>query len=154
MADIVKQLRDNSVKKGCSVLSLETKGVIPYGVLSSGYDGLQCRDCWEKAWNIIADRIESEFLQFPCGKDGKVIHIGDKVFTERNQDGFVVFAIDFTADGEVRIFSSEDSKWALAEVCSHMQLDSWERIEADIARITNKATAQDVLRRCKILAGV
>jgi len=109
---------------------------------------------------VIADHIESEWIKLPLDKDGEVIHIGDKV-KETGDDNHLISNYIWNVVGVAKntvYIVPHSGACNITHLASDMvQIhvpDTWDQIEADIADITNEATAQDVVRRCKALAGV
>lgn len=125
---------------------------------------------FRRAIDKCINRIESEWIELPRDKDGEVIHIGDTVRYLDDKDVFKVYGITFNSDGE-RVIESADGVWSRPNSISHVNPDTWERIEADAMLYpfeylhklhipTDPVFTEigqqkiDLVRRCKALAGV
>ena len=111
-----------------------------------------------------AAKIERETLPRPMFEDGAPVQFGDAVCCD-NGDTFTVDSIEVMRDGWFSLSQFSCSVSIAIQPGERVkrpeQPDTWERIEADAARISCEEypdcctdEVKDIVRRCKALAGV
>ena len=87
-------------------------------------------------YHDLADRIDTEMVELPRGRDGKPIHFGDTVFTtDDHETSWCVRYIELRRDGEpsIGIESSRVNTYRPPSCITHERPDSLERIANEIA---------------------
>lgn len=80
----------------------------------------------------IADRIEAEYMELPCDKNGEVIHVGDTV-----SSGFETWEVAGIAD-DGDLVTEVDYALGLmsdASMCELVKPDTIERVKADVSNM-------------------
>ena len=121
---LVEQLRDGKKRSICLPGNLEN-------ILGVKFQchGIECSECYARAFNALADAIEREYL--PRQKtevldaDGVPIHVGDKVWYLKTNKYLIVSELG------KNWFRATDNMKHDPLSFSHKQPDSLERIEED-----------------------